>query len=56
MIGTSSTDVYQLPNGMWGFRYAYWVNGKQKDIKRTKDVNGKPFKTGKALSRQERRP
>ena len=40
--------IYQLPNGMWGFRYAFWVNGKQKDIKRTKDDNGNPFKTEKA--------
>jgi integrase len=47
-MSKTSSGVYQLPNGMWGFRYAYWVNGKQKDIKRTKDVNGKPFKTDKA--------
>ena len=40
-----SSGVYQLPNSMWGFRYAYWVNGKQKDIKRTKDENGNPFLT-----------
>jgi hypothetical protein len=40
--------VYQLPNGTWGFRYAYWIDGKQKDIKRTKDENGNPFKTEKA--------
>ena len=40
-----SSGVYQLSNGMWGFRYAYWVGGKQKDIKRTKDKNGNPFLT-----------
>ena len=40
--------VFQLPNGTWGFRYAYWIDGKQKDIKRTKDENGNPFKTERA--------
>ena len=40
-----SNGVYQLPNGTWGYRYAYWVGGKQKDIKRTKDENGNPFLT-----------
>ncbi len=44
-MAKTSSGVYQLPNGMWGFRYAFWVNGKQKDIKRTKDENGNPFKT-----------
>ena len=34
-----SSGVYQLPNGMWGFRYAFMLDGKQKDIKRTKDEN-----------------
>lgn len=43
-----SKGVFQLPNGMWGFRYAYMLNGKQKDIKRTKDENGSPFKTERA--------
>ena len=40
-MARTSSGVYQLPNGTWGFRYAYWINGKQKDIKRTKDENGK---------------
>ena len=44
-MAKTSSGVYQLPNGMWGFRYAFWVNGKQKDIKRTTDENGNPFKT-----------
>ena len=48
MIKTSSTGVFQLPNGMWGFRYAFMLNGKQKDIKRTKDAFGNPFKTERA--------
>ena len=45
MSATESKGVYQLPNGMWGYRYAYMLNGKQKDLKRTKDENGNPFKT-----------
>ena len=48
MKKTTSTGVFQLPNSAWGFRYAYWIDGKQKDIKRTKDENGNPFKTEKA--------
>ena len=42
------SGVYQIPNDMWGFRYAFWVDGKQKDIKRTKDENRNPFKTERA--------
>ena len=45
MSATESKGVYQLPNGMWGYRYAYMLNGKQRDIKRTKDENGNPFLT-----------
>lgn len=44
-MARTSSGVYQLPNGFWGFRYAYWINDKQKDIKRTTDKNGNPFKT-----------
>ena len=44
----TTSGVYQLPNGTWGFRYAFWINGKQKDIKRTTDENGNPFKTERA--------
>lgn len=47
----TSSGVYQLPNGMWGFRYAYMLNGKQKDLKRTKDEFGNPFKTERAAAR-----
>lgn len=47
-MAKTSSGVYQLPNGMWGFRYAYWVDGKQKDIKRTKDEKGNPFKSERA--------
>ena len=48
MKKSTSSGVFQLPNGTWGFRYAYWIDGKQKDIKRTKDENGNPFKTERA--------
>ena len=41
----TTSGVYQLPNGTWGFRYAYWINGKQKNIKRTTDEKENPFKT-----------
>ena len=47
----TSSGVYQLPNGMLGYRYAYILNGKQKDLKRTKDENGNPFKTERAALR-----
>lgn len=47
-----SKGVFQLPDGMWGFRYAYMLNGKQKDIKRTKDENGNPFKTERAAKKR----
>lgn len=48
MAKASSTGVFQLSNGMWGFRYAFMLDGKQKDIKRTKDDSGNPFKTERA--------
>ena len=48
MTKASSTGVFQLPNGMWGFRYAFMLNGKQKYIRRNKDENGNPFKTERA--------
>ena len=44
-MARTSSGVYQLPNSFWGFRYAFWINGKQKDIKRIKDEKGNPFKT-----------
>ena len=50
-MAKTSSGVYQLPNGMWGYRYAYMLNGKQKDLKRTKDENGNPFKTERAALR-----
>ena len=51
MSATELKGVYQLPNGMWGYRYAYILNGKQRDLKRTKDENGNPFRTERAALR-----
>ena len=48
MAKTTSAGVFQLPNGTWGFRYAFMLDGKQKDIRRNKDENGNPFKTERA--------
>ena len=48
---TNITGVYQLDNGMWGYRYTVTVNGKRHDVKKTKDEVGKPFKTEKAAFR-----
>ena len=48
MSKNTSKGVYQLENGFWGFRYTYTIDGKKKDIKRTKDECGNPFKTEKA--------
>ena len=49
-MARTSSGVYQLSDGTWGFRYAFWVDGKQKDIKRTKDENGNQFKTERAAT------
>ena len=40
--------VYQLDNGFWAYRYTLMIDNKRKDVKRTADENGKPFKTEKA--------
>ena len=42
---TDKSGVYQLPNGYWGFRYTLTLNGKKKDVKRTKDKFGQQLKT-----------
>lgn len=46
-----SKGVYQLENGLWGFRYTVTAQGKKKDVKKTKDESGKPFKTEKAAAK-----
>lgn len=48
MSKAEKKGAYQLPNGMWGFRYTLTINGKKKDVKRTKDEFGNPLKTEKA--------
>lgn len=45
------TGVYQLSNGLWAFRYTVTINGKKRDVKKTKDESGKSFKTEKAAFR-----
>jgi len=51
MKSTLSAGIYQLDNGCFGYRYTITVDGKRKDVKRTTDDNGKPFKTEKAAVR-----
>ena len=51
MTKTASAGVFQLPNGTWGFRYTFMLDGKQKDIRRNKDENGNPFKTERAAAK-----
>lgn len=43
----STTGVYQLENGYWGYRFIITVNGKAKSQRRTKDELGNPYKTQK---------
>ena len=47
MSKTNQKGIYQLPNGLWGFRISININGKKTDIKRTKDEFGQPLKTDK---------
>lgn len=46
-VTTNEAGVFQLDNGFWGYRFIVKVNGKAKSQKRTKDENGKPYKTQK---------
>lgn len=43
--------VYQLENGYWGFRYSVVLNGKRKEGKKTRNEEGKPFKTQKQAAK-----
>ena len=52
MSDNQAVGVYQLENGYWGFRYTITVNGKKKDYKKTKDMNGTPIKSQKAAVRE----
>ena len=51
MLQQNLAGVYQLKNGYWGYRYAIVINGKRKEGKKTRDENGKPFKTEKQAFR-----
>ena len=45
-MGTvNNTGVYQLPNGLWAYRFTWRENGKKKNRKGTKDEFGNPLKT-----------
>ncbi len=44
---TNNTGVYQLPNGLWAYRFTWRENGKKKNRKGTKDEFGNPLKTKK---------
>ena len=43
--------VYQLKNGLWAYRFIVKINGEQKTQRRSKDEEGKPFKTQKQAAR-----
>lgn len=45
------TGVYQLENGRWAYRFVLTRDGKSRSYKRTKDDNGKPFRTQKQAAR-----
>lgn len=44
-MNTNDTGVFQLEDKNWGYRYTVRVNGKRKDIKKTRDENGLPMTT-----------
>lgn len=48
---TNEAGVFQLENGYWGYRFVVKVQGKSKTQRKTKDENGKPYKTQKQAER-----
>lgn len=44
-MNTNDTGVFQLEDKNWGYRYTVRVNGKRKDIKKTRGENGLPMTT-----------
>lgn len=42
---TGDSGIFQLDNGYWGYRYVIKVDGQRKDVRRTADEFGNPFKT-----------
>lgn len=47
----SETGVYQLDNGYWAYRFIIKVNGENKIQRRSKGLDGQPFKTQKQAAR-----
>ena len=45
MAKNKGTGVYQLPNGYWAFRYVLTSNKQRKEVRKSKDELGNPFKT-----------
>lgn len=43
--------VYQLENGYWAYRYVIVLEGKRKERKKSRNEEGKPFKTEKQAAR-----
>lgn len=46
-----ATGVYQLKNGNWAYRFIIKINGQNIIQRRSKDENGKPFKTQNQASK-----
>lgn len=51
MGGRKETGVYQLDNGYWAYRFVIVLDGRTISRKKTKDEQGKPFKSERAASR-----
>lgn len=47
MEKANETGIYQLENGMWGFRFVMMVDGKQVSSRKTTDEFGRKLKTKK---------
>lgn len=51
MGSRKETGVYQLDNGYWAYRFVIVLDGRTISSKKTKDEQGKPFKSERAASR-----
>jgi len=52
---SQEVGVYQLKNGLWAYRFIVKINGEQKTQRRSKDEEGKPFKTQKQAARARKK-
>ena len=52
IMAKASSGVYQLPNGIWGFRYAFWLDSKSSAPQARTAIHSRP--RGR-LSKQEKR-